>query len=407
MLKTRNKYGIKEILFILLVCFELGHFGNTVAEYSILLLMFLCLAIDLIKKRKLKYDRFVKNYLLYMIVFGIYAGFSYFWSENKTAFLDAFPPVIKCLFISFWLLYYTKDNKKVDTFIKCFFIGVAYMCARIIVYLPFVGGFKYGLADVATRAATGLQFNSAAQVAAFAIIFQYFFYIKSGYRGYFFLIALEMIVIYVTGSRKSIFIPIIGILLIVEFDYKKNAFKWFKALGIMFALLSGILIITKVNETFKNRMLSLFMSMFSSTKTDGSYMVRMYLIQKAVDMFKKRPIFGWGLNNFSYYSYKNMTNIDIYGRYAHNNYMEIISCLGIIGLVLYYIRYIIVILETFKRRKIPEAKICLAIFMTLALFEYGIISYYTVHLQIMLTLAFALFHEGIIENRRNTTYAKQ
>lgn len=410
MSKIKRKYGIKEILFLLLVCFQLGHFGNTLAEYSVLLLMLIYFIIDLCKRKgRLKLDSFVTKYLFYMITFGIYAGCSYFWSENKSVFMDSFPAIIKCLFISFWLLYYSKDNTETIQFIKCFLIGVTYMCARIIAYLPSVGGFKYGLADAATRTAVGLPFNTAAHVAAFAIIIQCYFYVETRRIVYIGLMIPEMIVIYITGSRKAILLPVIGIVLIyaLAFDYKKNISKLFRTLGIAFVMVFCIVIFVKKNETFQYRMLSLFESMFLDAGTDGSYMVRTYLGQKAIDMFKEKPIFGWGLNSFAYHGYDNMINVNTYGRYAHNNYLEIVSCLGIVGLVLYYIRYIKVILYSFKRRNIFGAKLCLTIFIVLALFEYGIVSYNTVPLQTILTLAFVLFHESIIDCKRYVDDAKK
>lgn len=82
---------------------------------------------------------------------------------------------------------------------------------------------------------------------------------------------------------------------------------------------------------------------------DGSTYTRIQLVDFGKEIFAQRPWLGYGVCNFRavYLSY-------FPGRhalYAHNNYIELLVDLGIVGLVLYYIFYIYLIVRLFKIAK--------------------------------------------------------
>ena len=55
-------------------------------------------------------------------------------------------------------------------------------------------------------------------------------------------------------------------------------------------------------------------------------------------MFYKYPIFGVGLGNYPFYIDK-YSNIFFYAGYAHNDYVEILSTTGIVGMIVYILIY--------------------------------------------------------------------
>ena len=62
------------------------------------------------------------------------------------------------------------------------------------------------------------------------------------------------------------------------------------------------------------------------------------------ELFKERPVHGYGMNNFSQKYYLNT--------YSHNNYIELLVSCGIVGFALYYAMLLLPALGLlFKRKK--------------------------------------------------------
>lgn len=60
------------------------------------------------------------------------------------------------------------------------------------------------------------------------------------------------------------------------------------------------------------------------------------LMTRGIEMFLKRPLFGWGIGGFQQYSANEFGTYV----YAHSNYIELLADFGIIGTMLYYSQYI-------------------------------------------------------------------
>lgn len=52
------------------------------------------------------------------------------------------------------------------------------------------------------------------------------------------------------------------------------------------------------------------------------------MMETAWKMFSQKPILGWGWNAFAI--------LAGYGYYCHNNYLEIMVSMGIVGFLIYY-----------------------------------------------------------------------
>ncbi len=97
---------------------------------------------------------------------------------------------------------------------------------------------------------------------------------------------------------------------------------------------------------------------------------RMNLVSIAWDVANQYP-FGVGLNNFA----------EISGVYAHSNYMELLATTGFIGVLLYYICYVIVTLKSFRLwvniRGSDFPKAILLGILVLATMDIANVSYYS------------------------------
>lgn len=68
----------------------------------------------------------------------------------------------------------------------------------------------------------------------------------------------------------------------------------------------------------------------------------------------------------------------IYKYYLHNNYVEKLACLGLVGIVIYYSIFIYALYYLLKNIKYRDSEynICLILLIINLIIDYGVVSYY-------------------------------
>lgn len=99
----------------------------------------------------------------------------------------------------------------------------------------------------------------------------------------------------------------------------------------------------------------------------GSTAERLRLIYFGLEHFTEAPILGHGVDNYRNY-YPN-------GQYAHNNFIEVLFDLGLIGIVMFYAMYFIVIRSVFKIKDIHLKIIILIVLINAVMIDMARVSY--------------------------------
>jgi len=121
--------------------------------------------------------------------------------------------------------------------------------------------------------------------------------------------------------------------------------------------------------------------------------IRKNLILSGIDAIENRPLLGYGMANFHFVSFN--------GQYAHNNYIETLANVGIIGAIVFYLIYISLIKKIFMMKKC-DLKYMLFYFVLIFLFmDFAVVTYgskFTIYT--LLYLAFiAELHKKTIKNK--------
>ncbi len=147
---------------------------------------------------------------------------------------------------------------------------------------------------------------------------------------------LAMYVIFLTVSKKGI---IIGIFLIVLFmiQHVRNYKSILQLLlvGALFAVAVVKFSDAQFLQKKVDRTVDRFMELegaIGENVEGGSTGDRLYFIQSGIEAFFANPLLGTGISTFSKHN-------DM-GYYAHNNYIELIVGVGLIGMLLYYLIFI-------------------------------------------------------------------
>lgn len=194
-----------------------------------------------------------------------------------------------------------------------------------------------------------------------------------------------------SSSRKALFMGTVGpMLLVVASVYKKHYFiRLFAALILVGGLMYFIMTNEETYAVIGRRLETMFEYYFEdNVKSDSSIVARNYLARVARELFESSPLIGRGILNFSCLFESDYGSSYVY---AHNNYWQLLSELGIIGLVIYYSLYLLCAVRFLKQIIKTRSRLCVLFMILLLLFliaEKGIISAYSKYSQLIIAMIF-------------------
>jgi O-antigen ligase len=191
-----------------------------------------------------------------------------------------------------------------------------------------------------------------------------------------------------TGSRKTLFILMAGIALYYLLMAKKNKMVVLSSIiALVFFFYSLVMSVPELYSVLGVRVEGLVAQITGEGTVDYSTIQRMYMIGSGMYWFAQNPIMGYGMNNYR----------ELFGgvaggttTYAHNNYVELLVGVGIIGTVIYYYMYFYVIKKLVKRLRYKEATsaLFLTLFLLFMVLEYGLVSYNSFLVQLIICLGY-------------------
>lgn len=197
----------------------------------------------------------------------------------------------------------------------------------------------------------------------------------------------------VMASRTGLFVSLFGILLFFLITAQQRGIVSLKTLMILALFVAGVLVI--FNAIMSNPVLyqivgSRFGSIWDilngkqSRINEGSYYTRGRLLELARQLFVSHPLAGVGINGFSYYA-----SLTIRDEFSHNNYMELLSSVGVVGCALYYSQHI-VIASRFRAMRSDELALAVTLLIQMLLFHFFVVFYYQKLEFLFLAVMFAL-----------------
>lgn len=137
-----------------------------------------------------------------------------------------------------------------------------------------------------------------------------------------------------TGSKIFIFIVITTLIGVICMFFGKK--RWWASLILIagFIGLSILLINLPIFSTMKNRILVMFStltgeSIEGTSSNDMSTIGRVQMFEDGMQLFLRRPLFGFGINAFFTYS-------SYGGAWSHNHFSETFCSFGLIGTVFFH-----------------------------------------------------------------------
>jgi len=321
------------------------------------------------------------TYLLYIAAFIVFCILSRFWSEDPTMARNKINGLI-FIFVFMTVIYYTQINRiTIDEILKIIMYGgyvvVLFMVAR--------HGLRGLMSSVSAGARVGgideINGNTVGMCTAYAVVINVYYIIyNKRLHVQDVLLAVGLIVLIATGSRKAFLIAALGIcaiFLLKNFNAKKIGMTVLKILAVLLALAVAFsfLLSLPAFSGIMDRMEDMIVALQGGGTrggTDG--WLRAAYNRLGIELFLQHPLLGVGIGNANIYT------MQLYGHdhYLHNNYIELLATGGLVGTALYYSIYAYILYVFWKCRKYrdKEFDICLVILVLRLIMDYGAVFYY-------------------------------
>jgi len=373
------------ILLCAISTFGTAEKGQDYINYAgLLLFVGLTLAKAIFEKKSSTYLR-ISLHTIWYGTFIILAVASSLWANYPASSFTAIPRMVQVLIIGICMMKYIINRSDMERFLTLMLLSFIFMTFYILAMTPATGWFSGFLGSEVT----GYNSNSIGFMSSTGVLIAFYkAYIRKE-RIFFPLMLVPLAMVFLTSSRKSMFMVVVGLAMIVTLYTGKKHYvlRIFVILGVAAAFIVAIFKVPILYQLIGQRFASMSDYFVGGDKTaDYSIVRREYFIQSAKNFFNEHPILGLGFNNFGITLGKNYANYS----YAHNNYWEIASDLGIVGFITYYWFYAYLFVKLLK--KVTKGSTLAILFFSylciLLMSEYGMVTYYTRTEQMMLILCF-------------------
>lgn len=302
--------------------------------------------------------------LPFILVF--YEIISCVWAFNQEMAISQLVTQLQLFVLFFFSYMYIKQIGRLEDYYNAMYLsGIGLIFYSLYVY----GGLSGFLTIMSTghrmgdlignQNTYGLVFANAALVALY-----YFFF--NNEKRHVLLAGLLIFFGFSSGSKKVAFLLLIGLLFLIL--SKHGIRKLFKVIfySTVSLLVGWVFINLPVFSTILKRLES-----YLSVSGNSSDNLRAELIRYGLELFAENPLFGYGLNNYRLFHWS--------GVYSHNNYIEVLVSLGIVGFIVYYLIFVKSITTLFRKRRYLNPIHFLLIFSIISsfIFDYGMVQFYS------------------------------
>ena len=313
-----------------------GHDKNLfVISKIIMLLFFGVVLLQVLQKGKVQYN----HILLIPILFTVYCGASMFWAYEPNNVVSQMVTQVQLLLLMLFTFWAMHDGVTLLDYVKAVYLSGYGLIALVIVQqggpIAYINKMLDGVRIGGMYSNTfGMVFSSAALSATYYMILR-------NKKKHFWSFLLMSLFALSTGSRKAVVIIIAGVIGIALLHY-----GW-RRLYKTILIIAGIVVLSIwILQMPYFKSISLRVTQMLQGETSASDFYRQEMIAYGWELIQEKPVFGYGLNNYTALYFRN--------EYAHNNYIEVWVGGGIVGLILYYLMLLIPVATLFLNRKKGE-----------------------------------------------------
>ena len=371
------------LLMLSVICFGNTQSGTNYYYYAVFFLFIGVSYLELVIDRGWYRHLYLPLHSIWYGLFVVLSIVSSIWAQSFATTITPLSKMVQILLLTNCLIHHLKDEKRLEQYFRVVMASSLFLIVYLLVRTPpsrwFSGFLGHG---------TGYNTSDIGLSLAICVLIAFYEAYVRGRKLCYALFVLSTFAVILTSSRKGILMSVFGVILIVVFNYRARKYM-LRILCILAVMVLLVFLIYQIPPLYQavGMRISAMLSSFVEDKTaDYSISMRLFYIDIAKSIFREHPIFGIGLNNFSYY-------LRAYGTtptYCHNNYWEIAAGLGVVGLVVYYWFYVYLFLRLARQvlDGYKSALVFMALLLQFLVFEYGIVNYYKTQSQLVIAASF-------------------
>ncbi len=335
------------------------------------------------------YRGFLLEVLISRIFFLWWCACSAYWALYPDVVLGYLPSVMQStLLLCALVIYFSQDTKKHMKYAVTMFIVMSAALAFYVLATVPLGQLISGSRKVKGRITVrGINANQIGVCCSYSILLLLFHPNKKQLKWVILLGVPMFAVALLTGSKKALLTLVLGILLLAVVKAKSAGKMILSIIGVAVGCVILLIAIYQIGFLYQiigKRLDGLWGYVLNGSGDKSTYS-RGVMVKLAVDTFKAYPFTGIGLHNFK--------QINPYGLYAHNNFAEMLSCLGMIGFLSYYIvigkELVMCLKQFYKDRGVNRLAVVLLICFLAN--EYATVSYTNEVIQLILGIILGMW----------------
>lgn len=338
-------YGfIADFLFLLLAISVLA-VPNLISNKAVPILLFVGFITYVHLRKNLAVNRLA---LMWGLLFCAYVLMSRLWVPETRGYSMEFNNLVWSMVISVAVIHYI-------TAFQVDFRKLALMMLVCFAILLVNSLFTGSLNAKNMRLSIGINENRLGRIVSTIGFFVLVYGLQTKNRRLLTFLVPVLIMVFLSGSRKALLALAFYFALSMFIGQDRRSLMKRLMLILGLGLITAVLIF-KVDALYRiigHRVEQMFSYLFSGESTDESMLSRGKMIVQAWDAFKNAPVLGHGMHSFSFITY--------YKSYSHNNYVELLSGLGLIGFLLYYVPLFSFVKIGFSRLKYSSLEVPFAL----------------------------------------------
>lgn len=349
----------------------------------------------------------------YLVAFGAFCITSILWAEEParsiTMAFKTLPLLILFAIVLYNYLGYIKDGK--EYLLRCIYVSGIVLAVYVIwvqggpgAYLSLLGtGVRLG-GEVTNENVVGMA-------AAFSFIIAFYRVFYEHRMPHTAMMILCGLVAFGAGSNKALIAMVAGCLMLLVFNayLTGTVMSFLKSAGLLMVLACVLLTVLQLPmfETINTRFTEMVNTFTGTGEASASTSERIGLTQAGLKQFSETPLLGIGIGNSGLITQQVSIGFD---SYLHNNYVELLACVGAVGTFLFYAAVFTPLLPVLKNGKNNDAQAVLAAILIMAwlLIQVGYVSYSekTTYIYIVLIGLYAgsINHERVDSLHRRGSY---
>ncbi|MFS0620663.1 O-antigen ligase family protein [Priestia megaterium] len=367
----------------LMVCVFWAFLDLPYLVISTQLLFFSVAGLKFLLKKRIRRNCF--PYIIWALIWLLYCLFTVNWSINQGATISYVISVFQVILVGIMLIVTVEEKKHVELLERIIIIAGIVLVARLLIVTP---SSEWGEERLGLE--LGMHVNHIALNLLISLMFTLKVAVDQKKKICWPLSLILTVALVMTASKKAIIIAILVFLVVIPMG-KKGTVQKVKYLLIMLVMLSIMIkLATEIPAIYElaiQRMEGFVSLLLGTGDVDKSTAIREELLQTAWKVFLEHPVLGVGLNGFRFFNPENA--------YAHSNFLELLADCGIIGFIIYYSIYVIILKRFWmKYRSNPIYGMYMMIIFCIVALEATQITYYLESVQFVLATLFLLTKYG-------------